>query len=101
MSDMLRWNEGDELEGTVKHKALVIRKQLNPSEKPKKMTYEEFRDRIRELIKEEKKGLSWTEIKAKIGLPQKVRNNLWVKMMEKDIGLVREKVGTKTIWRLR
>jgi len=37
----------------------------------------------------------------KLGFPQKVPNNLWVKMMKRDIWLIREKVGTKTIWRVR
>lgn len=99
--DKLGWNEGDELESVVKGNTLLIKHLLNPPEKPKKMTYEEFRDRIEELLKNEEKGLSWTEIKAKLGFPQKVPNNLWVRMMERDIGLIREKVGTKTIWRVK
>jgi bifunctional DNA-binding transcriptional regulator/antitoxin component of YhaV-PrlF toxin-antitoxin module len=99
--DELGWSEGDELESIVKGNTLLLRPLLNPPEKPKKMAYEEFRDRIKELLKREAKGLTWTEIKVKLNFPQKVPNNLWVRMMETDIGLIREKVGTKTIWRLK
>ena len=98
--DKLGWNEGDQLESRVKGNTLLIEHLLNPPEKPKKMPYEEFRDHIKELLENEEEGLSWTEIKAKLKLPQKVPNNLWVRMMEKDIGLIREKVGTKTVWRV-
>jgi len=64
------------------------------------MTYKEFRDSIEKLLKSKKKELTWTEIREELNLPQKVPNNLWVRMMENDIGLIREKVGTRTAWRL-
>ena len=65
------------------------------------MSYEEFRDRIEETLKAEPKGLTWTEIKERLKLPQKVPNNLWVRLMEEDIGLIREDESGRTIWRLK
>ena len=100
--EKLGWKEGQELESQVKGRILVIKPQGKRKEKPKKMTYEEFRDRIKELLKTEPQGLTWTDIRNTLKLPQKVPNNLWVRMMEKDIGLVRE-LDTKTAkktWRL-
>lgn len=65
------------------------------------MTYEEFWDSIGKLLKGKVNGLTWTEIKQELNLPKKVPNNLWVRIMEKDIGLIREKIGTKTVWKLK
>src|SRR2546422_9938050 len=71
--------------------------------KPQKMTYNEFRDAITGVLKSSPNGLSWTKIKEKLGLPQKVPNNLWVRTMENDVGLLRalDQNSGKTIWRLK
>lgn len=92
-----------ELESYVKGKMLVVKPQTKPKEKPKKMSYEEFKGKIFEILKTEPKGLSWTDIKNRLRLPQKVPNNLWVRMMERDIGLVRklDAKTAKTIWRVQ
>ena len=63
--------------------------------------YEKFRDLIEKILKQVKEPLTWTEIKERVGFEQKVPNNKWVKWMEEDIGLVREKTKDgKTLWRL-
>ena len=54
------------------------------------LTYEEFRDRIKEALK--KSGpLTWTEIRTIAKLPEKFPNNKWVRKMEQDISLKRGK----------
>ncbi len=65
------------------------------------MTYEEFRDRIRAELQRNPDGMTWTELKRKLRLPQKVPNNKWVNQMQKDIGLTRMKGDTGTIWKLK
>lgn len=98
----LGWEEGQELESQVKGRILVVKPQGKRKEKPKKMAYEEFRDKVKRVLRTKPQGLTWTEIRNTLKLPQKVPNNLWVRMMEKDIGLVREldnRTGKKT-WRL-
>lgn len=99
----LGWVEGMELESYVKGKILVVRPQTKTKEKPKKMSYGEFKEKILELLRTEPAGLSWTEIRNRLSLPQKVPNNLWVRMMEKDIGLIRilDNKTAKTVWRLQ
>jgi bifunctional DNA-binding transcriptional regulator/antitoxin component of YhaV-PrlF toxin-antitoxin module len=99
----LGWKEGMELESYAKGKGLIVKPQTKPKVKPKKMSYEEFRDKISSILKTEPNGLSWSEIRDGLKLPQKVPNNLWVRMMEKDIGLVRklDNKTAKTIWRLQ
>jgi hypothetical protein len=54
------------------------------------LTYEEFRDRIQKTLK--RSGpLSWTEIRTAAKLPEKFPNNGWVRRMEQDIALKRDK----------
>jgi hypothetical protein len=99
----LGWQEGDELDTKVKGRTMVVKKANKPDPRESKMTYKEFRDKIRALLKSEPSGLPWTEIKRELKLPQKVPNNLWVRTMDKDIGLVRKFDNTtgKTIWKLK
>ena len=68
---------------------------------PQREDYEKFRDTIENILNQAKQSLTWTEVKEKAGFQQKVPNNKWVKWMEEDIGLLREKTKDgKTLWRL-
>ena len=66
------------------------------------MEYEEFKKKVLRVLKSRKKPFSWKEVKAKAGFKQKVPNNQWVRRLEKDIGLIRERSKEKKciIWRL-
>lgn len=65
------------------------------------MNYEEFRDKIETILHENPNGLTWSQIKERLNLPQKVPNNQWVARLEKDINLIREKQEKSVlIWRL-
>lgn len=63
--------------------------------------YEKFRDVIRNVLMKNKRGMTWTEIRNELNLPQKVPNNAWVNRMKGDIGLVNERKGKSVIWRLK
>jgi len=66
------------------------------------MTYESFRDKIKQTLLEAGGSLTWTEIRTKTNLPQKFPNNQWVHRMETDIGLERRRdVHGIILWRLR
>jgi hypothetical protein len=68
---------------------------------PRPRNYEMFRDPIKMILKDAKKPLTWTEIRVKAGFEQRVPNPRWVKWMEEDIGLIREKTKQGIIlWRL-
>lgn len=72
-----------------------------PRRKPTSMlTYEEFRDKIQQTLK--RSGpLTWTEIRTVAKLPEKFPNNKWVRRMEQDIALKRNKEAHGIIkWRL-
>jgi len=64
-------------------------------------SYEKFKKKVKETLEEAGKPLTWTEIKEKAGFTQRFPNNLWVRNMEKDIGLVRERIKGKTYWKLK
>jgi hypothetical protein len=63
--------------------------------------YEKFKIQIETILKTESAGLTWTEIKSRLNLPQKVPNNKWVHMMETDIGLTRVNEKRGTVWKLK
>ena len=101
--NQLNWNIGDEIEMTVNGGSLVLQATPTPMSKPiavAKDPYEDFRDEIKKVLESSPQGLSWTQIKKTLQLSQRAPYHKWVKRMEKDIGLVREKKGSKTIWRL-
>jgi len=98
----LGWKEGEEFESYVRGKALMIKPLGKRKGKPQRMSYLDFKERVASLLNAEPKGLSWTEIRERLALPQKVPNNLWVRMMEKDIGLLRQldNKTAKVIWKV-
>ena len=64
------------------------------------LTYEEFRDKIRETLKQSG-PLTWTEIRTIAKLPEKFPNNKWVHRLEADISLKRNKDAHAIIkWKL-
>lgn len=98
--EKLRWTGGEKLEAQVKNDYLVIKKSEGVKGE-KKLSYEEFRSLVERILRVEPEGLTWTELKKKAGFTQKVPNNMWVRMLETDIGLIRDKRERKTIWRLK
>lgn len=71
--------------------------------KEPKMTYEQFRTKIEKTIRFAPEGhLTWTEIRTTAKLPQLFPNNRWVRKMEQDIGLERNRDSHGIIlWSLR
>jgi predicted Zn-ribbon and HTH transcriptional regulator len=55
------------------------------------MTYETFKDTIRETLQSSSQPMTWTEIRTSAKLPQAVPNNQWVRKLETDIGLQRKR----------
>jgi hypothetical protein len=61
-----------------------------PRKKTVPMTYESFRNEIKKTLA--KSGpLTWTEIRTQAKLPQMFPNNKWVRRMEGDMGLKRNR----------
>ncbi|MGI0047028.1 MAG: hypothetical protein ACREBB_07565 [Nitrosotalea sp.] len=102
----LGWESGSELSlKVVDDKHLLIEFVAEPSNLPKqilepKMSYEEFRDKIKKALEYSDKGMTWTELRNRLKLDQVVPNNKWVRQLEKDIGLQRLKDMRGIIWRV-
>ncbi|MXZ62375.1 MAG: hypothetical protein F4Y98_01885 [Chloroflexi bacterium] len=62
--------------------------------------YEHFRRRVQDALLDVRGGLTWTEIRTRKRLPQKLPNNQWVRRLEREIGLVREREHGVMVWRL-
>jgi hypothetical protein len=63
--------------------------------------YDVFKKKVEAKLAQHELGLTWTEIKQKLKLKQKVPYNRWVKALEKDIGLRRIKDSRGMVWTLR
>jgi len=64
-------------------------------------SYERLKTIILETLKMAGTPLTWSETREKSRLKQRVPNDKWVRMLERDTGLVREKTKEKGIvWRL-
>jgi hypothetical protein len=53
------------------------------------LSYEDFRDKVKNALRSG--PLTWTEIRTHAKLPEKLPNNKWVRRMEEEIRLKREK----------
>jgi hypothetical protein len=65
------------------------------------MTYEDFAAKIATTLKSATHPMTWTEVRTATGLPQKFPNNQWVRRMEQDVGLHRQRDAHGVIhWQL-
>jgi hypothetical protein len=55
------------------------------------LTYEDFRDKIHQALRDVGAPITWTEIRTAAKLPEKFPNNKWVHRLEQDISLRRNK----------
>lgn len=70
--------------------------------KTRRMSYDEFKERIVGVLRSAPTPLTWTEIRTRAALPQTFPNNQWVRRMEGDIGLTRRRERDGTIhWQLK
>ena len=53
--------------------------------------YSDFKETVRRILGQAGKSLTWTEIRTIGELPQLFPNNRWVKQLENDIGLRRNR----------
>ncbi len=65
-----------------------------------KHTYKDFKTAVTIGLKDESGGLTWSEIRMKMEMEQKRPFNKWVRSLEKDIGLIRERRKGHVYWRL-
>jgi len=97
----LKWIEGNELGAEAQGDLLILRKKQDKEIiSEKKQEYFEFKEKVLEGLTGEKEGLTWGELRKKQGLRQAKPFHDWVRALEKDIGLMRQRKGTQIFWRL-
>jgi len=98
----LDWDEGTELDAEAQGELLILRKEEDGEEveQPKKQDYEEFKKAVYEGLKGANEGLTWGQLRKKQDLRQARPFHDWVRLLEKDIGLIRQRKGTQIYWRL-
>ncbi len=65
------------------------------------MRYVEFRDAIQGELNGQVEGLTWSELKERLDLPYDRPCPNWVKRMEQEIGLSRQKgSGRAYLWKV-
>ncbi len=95
-----------QLIASVSGRSLVMNRISSPVKQQRKvesakMTYDQFRDKIRRALQYNDLGMTWTRLRNHLELDQVVPNNKWVRRMEKDIGLMRVKGSDGVIlWRV-
>jgi bifunctional DNA-binding transcriptional regulator/antitoxin component of YhaV-PrlF toxin-antitoxin module len=98
----LGWDEGTELEAEAQGELLILRKEIDGGEmeQPDKQDYETFKKAVYEGLRGEREGLTWGQLRVKQGMKQARPFHDWVRALEKDIGLIRQRKGTQIYWRL-
>ena len=73
----------------------------SPSRCEVPVRYVEFRDAIKNELRRVPAGLTWADLKKRLKLPYDIPCPEWVKQMEQEIGLSRERgSGRALTWRV-
>jgi hypothetical protein len=67
----------------------------------KRNAYVEFREKIKTALQGEWDGLTWNQLKKKAEIEQTYLCYTWVRQLENEIGLTRERSGRKVYWKLK
>lgn len=98
--EQLKWEEGMELKDEIRGNSLCIfpLSESNLKKDKEEILYEDFKNSIKNILERHPSGLTWTQIRDKLNLPQKFPNNQWVGRLRKDIGLKKIKMGENAYW---
>lgn len=55
------------------------------------MPYDDFKAKVAKVLAGAEQPLTWTEVRTEAGLPQRFPNNQWVRRLEADISLDRQR----------
>lgn len=104
--NQLKWESGSELNAEQQddkiHISFVSKPKNNakPKSAEPKITYSEFREKIRTALEYKDDDITWAELREQLELEPIVPNSTWVKQLEKDIGLKRIRNTNGVIWRI-
>ncbi|UCE28921.1 MAG: hypothetical protein JSV85_06575 [Candidatus Bathyarchaeota archaeon] len=66
----------------------------------KRRTFVEFQEKVERALQGEENGLTWNQLKKKGEIEQTRLCYTWVKQLENEIGLTRERRGRNVYWKL-
>lgn len=100
--DKLGWKNGQNLMAEAQGQLLLVRPGVKEKggKELKAKTYEEFRAQVEKGLRDEREGITWMQLREKEKIDSKRPFNQWVRKLDKDLGLIREKREGKTYWRL-
>jgi hypothetical protein len=67
----------------------------------KRYAFIEFREKVQKALQNKKDGLTWNQLKTKGKIKQTHLCYTWMRELEKDIGLTRERRGRNVYWKLQ
>ena|SRR5208282_2798293 len=96
------WQPGAELIFQVDRANRVIMSLSPPTIKPRKLTYDETKTTLFNLLLSSPRGLTWTELREKNSTLPKIPSPFWIQRFECDLGLKREvdQSTGKMLWRI-
>lgn len=62
--------------------------------------YKIFRNKVKDALQREKYGLTWNQIREKGQIEYTRPCYTWIKELEEEIGLIRERKGKYVYWKL-
>lgn len=63
--------------------------------------YNEFRDKVKRVLKGEKHGLTWNQLRKKSNIQYPRPCYSWIRELEDEIGLIRTRSGRYVYWKLK
>jgi hypothetical protein len=96
------WHEGAELTFQIDRANRVIMSLSPPTIKPRKLTYEETRTALFNVLLSSPQGLTWTEIRKRNPDMPQIPSPFWIPRFEIDLGLKREEEERtgRMLWRI-
>jgi hypothetical protein len=96
------WHNRVELSFQVDRANRVIISLAPPTTKPRKMTYDETRTALFNILLSSPRGLSWTELRERNPALPQIPSPFWIQRFEIDLGLKREvdKKTSRMLWRI-
>lgn len=96
------WKPRDIINVDFDRKGRVVLSASSPRPRYEKVTYDQLRDAVKQILVSEPSGLTWSGIRKKMPTLPSKPSAIWVKRMEIEIGLNRtiERETYHTLWRI-
>jgi hypothetical protein len=96
------WKKGEEISINPVGKTSLGLRPSPQAQEDRPPTFDEFAQKVENVLTKTPEGMPWTRIRETTGLPQSKPSALWVKRMQEERGLVRlfNPKTSRFIWKL-